>query len=603
MALFDKTFDKIAKRSATKILTDLSTIQKADSQAMVTPVGKPGILRYTFDPVYVNNNYYNKKKPDSNISFDVLRNFSLKYEIVRACINLRKRQLAGMEWDIVTAETSQTDPIPADIEICKAFINNLGSIPDPRTGEMRGGNYRRWINMVIEDLLALDAVALYNVRSNKGDLMSLLPVDGSTIRLMVEGMGIPPAPPEIAFKQIIRGTVVAELTTDDLLYEMMNPRTNSPYGLSPLESLMITVSSALKSGLYNLAYLTDGNIPEGLVNAPALWNPTQIKEFEKNWNAALAGDDGATRKLHWLPADSKYTPTKKPDDMAFGSFNEWLLRLTCAVFDVMPIEIGFPDKNKGLGDKGANQSQKDTSEEKGLRPLANLVEEILNWAIQTKLGYTNLKFSYTGLDIKNLAEAAEINEQLIFSGQRTINEIRTDDGLEPVEGGDALFVIGGQATALNQFAINAFDNGIISNKLQPKQDPPVVSQPGATDMPPQGADKKPQMNDDDVTADNDQDINASKSDKMFIQLVTEMRTLRKYVRNSFKRGRELKPFTSKVLGESLTTEINNRLSKCVNLDEAEAVIREYRNDYQLDFIYKVNKLRERLAEEDAEAII
>lgn len=600
MALFDRLLEPIAKRSASRVLTGLSDIYKADSQALVTPSSKPGVLRYTFDPVYINTSYYNKKKPDSTITFDVLRNFSLKYEIVRGCINLRKRQLSGMEWDVVTAETSDTNSYDNDILRAKEFINNLGGVVDPKTGDIRGGSYRKFMNMIIEDLLSLDAVALYNVRANDSSLLTLLPVDGSTIRLLIGDQGQSPMPPEIAYKQVIRGTVVAELTTDDLRYNMMNPRTNSPYGLSPLESLMITVSSALKSGLYNLSYLTDGNIPEGLVEAPTNWTPTQIREFEKNWNAAMAGDDGATRKLHWLPNESKYMPTKKPTDMAFEMFGLWLMQLTCVVFDVMPIDLGFPPKGVGLGGKGFADNQAKTGNDKGLLPIANLIEEVFDEIIQVDLGLPHLKFSFTGLDSENLREKADTNQVLIFSGQRTPNEIRTDDGLEPIEGGDALVLGPGSFVPLNKVAADMFNMGT--------EDPTQAGRKGrgggaegeAADTRAEEADakaKKPQFDDDGSAGDNDGDIDMSrKTDKAFIQLVTELRTLRKYTRNRFARGRGMKPFESKVLPTEALKEINLRLSKSRTFEEADAVIKEYRQDYQIEFLANVNRLRSSLQE-------
>jgi phage portal protein BeeE len=605
MSLLDRIIEPIAKRSSQQILNglpSLKSIQKADSNALITPATQPGILRYTFDPVYINSNYYNKKKPDSTITFDVLRSFSLKYEIVRACINLRKRQLSGMEWDIVTAETSDTNDYTDDILVAKEFISQLGGTPDPTTGKITGGSYRKFMNMAIEDLMALDALALYRVRNNAGDLLTLLPVDGATIRLMISGMGSAPPPPAIAYKQVIRGTVTAELTTNDLIYDMMNPRTNSPYGLSPLESLMITVSAAMKSGMYNLAYLTDGNIPEGLIEAPEKWSATQIKEFEKNWNAALAGDDSATRQLHMLPAGANYTPTKKPNDMAFESFNEWLMRLTCTVYDVMPVEIGFPPKGAGLGDKGANQSQKETGNDKGLRPIANILEELMNNVIQDDLGLPHLKFSFQGLEVENLSESATINQTLIFSGQRTINEVRTDDGLDAIEGGDALFIVG-QANPLNQEAIDAFgglgkeDVGAVKHGKDSSDEAG-----GEADLKAEEADGTtgkgaPQFADDGSAGDSSADMTMSrKTDESFIRLVTEFRTLRKKVKTDFERGRTMKPFVSSVLPEKALGEINLRLAKSKTFEEADSILKEYRSDYQIEFLANVNKLRSSVQE-------
>jgi hypothetical protein len=54
------------------------------------------------------------------------------------------------------------------------------------------------------------------------------------------------------------------------------------------------------------------------------------------------------------------------------------------------------------------------------------------------------------------------------------------------------------------------------------------------------------------------------------------------------------PFDSNVLPKSVIKEINSRLSKAVDFDQADGIIKEYMTDYQIDFIHKVNKLREDL---------
>ena len=56
------------------------------------------------------------------------------------------------------------------------------------------------------------------------------------------------------------------MTNDELIYRIMNPRTYTPHGLSPVESLILTITTALKLATYNLSYLCYDDKTEVLTN-------------------------------------------------------------------------------------------------------------------------------------------------------------------------------------------------------------------------------------------------------------------------------------------------------------------------------------------------
>jgi len=70
-------------------------------------------------------------------------------------------------------------------------------------------------------------------RTKGGKLLRIIPIDGSTIKLRVGDGGETPLPPEPAYEQWIKGKKIDSYTTKDITYEIMNPRTDSPYGYLP----------------------------------------------------------------------------------------------------------------------------------------------------------------------------------------------------------------------------------------------------------------------------------------------------------------------------------------------------------------------------------
>src|SRR3989304_4845138 len=63
------------------------------------------------------------------------------------------------------------------------------------------------------------------------------------------------------------------------------------FGFALLESLIITVTTALRLQAYSLGALTEGNIPEGFVELPRdiASSRDQVKEWQGAWGALLSG--------------------------------------------------------------------------------------------------------------------------------------------------------------------------------------------------------------------------------------------------------------------------------------------------------------------------
>lgn len=499
-----------------------------------------------------------RKKPGGGVSFDTLRRFSTQYDVARAAINRRKRQLNGLEWSIVAAEEDdETDYTQVTRQLRKEF-NNIGGY------KVR---FREFIDTMVEDLLVLDALALYKRPNMGGGLYGLQPVDAATIVLEVGEDGGTPMPPEVAYKQIIRGEKVAEFTADEMYYEMLNPRTYTPYGLSPMETLIIGISTALKSDIYNLHMLTEGNIPEGFFGVPEAWTPDQIKEFQTLWDAALAGDTRATSKLKFVPSGkgaTGYSPALKPEDMKYKELQSWLMQKTCMLFEIQPNELGFTDDvNKSVG-----EVQQNIGLNSGLIPLARFFEEIFTDVIQQDMGYENLKFKYTGLDFTDEKRDAEVAAIKINSGQTTVDEVRRERGQKPL-GVDKPFVIG-SPTFIDED----------SQKTRQAAAEALISMGGSKS---DDEEEEPAPKEDD--AEEEEQPEAKKSaEETHIQLVSELRAFRKYAMNRVKQGKKLRRFESEVLPAHVVDEMNTRLAKAADADQVRDLFTEYMQDYQIDFL-------------------
>ena len=537
-----------------KFLTDpivkstIDELKKADTHPQVTEVPTQMQIGYQYSGGA-------KRKYGGLVDFDSLRTFSVVYDVARVCINHRKRQINNLEWTIVPKD-DKADP--------KKFAKRIEMLTEFFEEPIKGMEFKEWLDRIIEDLLVLDAVVLWKDRTYGGNTLGLLPVDGSTIRLKVELDGTTPEAPEIAYQQIIYGQLHGEYTTDEMYYKIMNPRTNTPYGLSPLECLVISVDAALRSQMANSSLLSEGTVPEGFLSMPETWTNDQIKDFQMWFDTLLAGNASQSSRIKVIPGGKGigYIPTKKADEMRYFEFEKWLLLKTCAMFDVQPSDIGFID---GMGVNN-QETQENLGNQRGLVPMANFLKQFFTRIISKDFGMSDLMFEWKGLQVVDTTFEMERSKLMIEHGAMTINEMRVDQGMEPLEHASAdmpmIYATGGPQ------ALSVLDKDTEQALLPPEQ---REAQPAPVKVNPDGSPFK------EVTApgavkDNEQ--NQAKNE------IEEMEKWESKVLNYMKRGKGLPRFESSFIDKAAVTLIKARLSVAKSKDEVKIAFKPFKEDAQ-----------------------
>lgn len=581
MGLIDRVFVASINRRADHLAAErIKQVQAQIPELIQSELSKaydtPGSLAMGLQRYGQDFSLYDKSlrtKPQTSVSFEMMRRFAVSNEIVRACINARKRQLTQLEWDVVPTDATDRTDYSKDVADIRLRMRNIGGYKT---------RLRELFDVGVEDLLVLDALSWYKQRNAKGELISLIPVDAATITLRVDEAGNTPLPPEAAFKQIIRGQVVAEMTADEMIYEMMNPRSSSPYGLSPIESLVLVISSMLRSELYNLNYLTDGNIPEGFYHLPEGWSPQMIQEFQQTWDAYLAGDPRATSKMRFMPGGTGtgFTPAKKPEDMAFKEFNTWLMEVICAMFDIPPQELGFTEHQSTRANA---QTQFDITMRRSLIPLANFFCEIFNDLVQEEFGFPHLQFKFLGLEDRDQLQEAQVQQIHVQAGIRTIDEVRKDElGLDPI-GINEPIIVGAGAVSVRSVLAGDTTEGDPTDENEP-------ASAGQNDNGSRGAELKPGQ-------DKPQSVDASKpnvpnSGKIdYASVADELRKMKTFAVGRIRDGKTLRPFTSAVLPQATLDALNEQVTKCASAFEVRGVFRDFMQADQIEFLAEVQDLR------------
>jgi len=357
-----------------------------------------------------------KDKPEGTINPSILRTFSVDYPIVRACIDYIKNKTTHLDWGIIPLVDNFNENIQQ--ELVNFFKQPAGNDSTMRTFQ----------EQIIEDYLVMGAIGIEKLKTRGGQLVSLLPVDVGTIKVRVNENGRIPNPPEIAYEQWIMGTKVAELTKDDFILRIRNARTNTIFGLSPLESLILQVQSALAGTLYNWKFFTDSNNVEGFMSVPEDWTSDQISEFQTYFDAMVAGDPRYQRRIKMMPYGVNYISTKDPKDLPFERFELWLLEQTCAVFGVPPQDLGFTHNTN----RATAEVQSEKGQERIGRALINFLEELFTNIIQRDLEYVDFEFKFINVNPTDVREEAEVENIKIKSGILSVDEVRIAQGLDPI---------------------------------------------------------------------------------------------------------------------------------------------------------------------------
>ena len=348
-----------------------------------------------------------------------LRRFS-ESPIPRRAINAVKDPIASLQWEI---------RVIADAE----------AMPDPE-GRIKGVTYslnhpnhddsfRSLWEQVIEDVEVGSFGSIEIARTNDPRRpLWLWPVDGSTIQIYPLWTG---KANEARYAQVTGYSGLRiDLRNDELVYIKANPRTCTPFGLSPLEVAFETIGRFLSA--HDTAGKTAGSQqPRGILDTGEGFSSDQVTAFRSYWRNEVEGR-GFMPIIGGTKAPS-FIPLFKGDDsdMRMG-WQEFLIRIIAVSFNLSPMTFGLErDVNRNTADV-----QNEGDDDNAIKPVARLVAEHINREmLHRKLGYTDLEFVWIGLDREDDEAMSRIHGAYLDRDVMLPDEAREKMGLEPLKGG------------------------------------------------------------------------------------------------------------------------------------------------------------------------
>lgn len=409
----------------------------------------------------------NYKDKPSSLSYNILYQMSVKNSVVGAVINTRVNQVSaftkparfsedGVGYKIRLRDPSET-PNSEQKEVMNSielFLENCGFSDDSDRDD-----FDTFIRKIVRDSLTYDQMCFEVIPDRKGKPAEILAVDAATIRAASENyqadqtwMEMVPNKKneEVKWVQVVDGTIVSWFTARELAFGVRNPRTNinlQPYGFSELEQLIHQITSHLYAEEYNSKFFSQGGTTKGVINIKSdpngVGNKEQLDSFKRQWRAQVNGMTGAWKTpVLQVPNGIEYINVSQSNrEMEFEKWMNYLVNIVCAVYQIDPAEVNFPNNGGVSGNGGSvfESSQEvklKNSKDKGLKPLMRFIESIINKFVVSKFSQDYV-FVFTGLDEKSEEEKAELDTKQVKTW-RTVNEIRKEHGEKPLENGDII---------------------------------------------------------------------------------------------------------------------------------------------------------------------
>ena len=411
--------------------------------------GRPEPRRYEYQ-VAQNINIV----PTRLVPFSTLRDAGDSIDILRRCIEVTKAKMNGLDFDIVLgsdasekiAAESGGDHVRAMAKAREKYTDEINRLREfwENPDKANGYTWQDWINIAIEDILVIDALAIYPQPTVGGELYGFQILDGSTIKPLIDDRGMRPMSPNAAFQQILYGfprsefaateedpKADGEFTSDQLAYMVRNRRSTTVYGFSPVERALPLADIYLRRQQWIRAEYTDGVMPELMFTTDEDWgtNPDLLLAYERILNDDLAGQTEQRKRARLLPKGLTPIVNEGYGEKFKDTLDDYLVTSICGHFGVQPAEIGFSPKG-GLGGAGFSEGQAENGEALGIGPLANWISKQLTNLSYTYLGMPReLEFKMLTSERRDTEENARKNEIEIRSAGKSVNERRSELGL------------------------------------------------------------------------------------------------------------------------------------------------------------------------------
>lgn len=394
--------------------------------------------------------------------------------------NLSEEEMEIKKFELEQKRSREQEQQDADIKKIADFVIHCGINSDEQDTTYKRCDFEKCVRLWTWDRLVYNYTATEFIPTKTRDqLHHWYPVSAGTVRYVSrksgkmqkksiqeflndkfrndktdskDGIQVDPynkeTPDPFRYVQVIRGRIEAAWTEQEFLYEAANPSVDpedNGYAPGELEGLIHIITAHMYAEAHNRNYFTQGIGTKGILHIKGEnISRAQLEGFKRQWFNQLASSRNAFRPpIIGMADDVKWVELAQSNkDMEFDNWMHYLIRMMCAVFQMDPAEINFDISkiNTSTLNETSNEERLKSSRDKGLQPLLDYVENLLNRHILPKWDKdlaAKYEFKFVGMDAETRKQESErLKEETQV--WKTVNEARIEQGKAPIADGDII---------------------------------------------------------------------------------------------------------------------------------------------------------------------
>lgn len=357
-------------------------------------------------------------------------------EVIQGVANTLTGDLDAVPWSVV--------PVSEDVDVSQQTIRDAEAAledinPNPETFDDVN-------QMFAQDLLEVGNCVATTTTAIDGRQAEAIPLDPATFTVdwdqhrLLEGFYQYPQSDENKWGDPV------PFERDEVLWGTYNAQTKRGgfYGRSPVEQVARIIN--IMGGLVDkeIKELEEG-MPSGLISLQGdEWTTQNYQNFKTYWKEEVEGNQ---MKHPIAEGDAEFVPFNMTyKELQVLDRQQWYAKLVGSVFRVPVSETGLAI-GEGIN-RATDVSQRQRYKQKALGSLLSQLENIWTYQFLHRWFSEDIKVQFDlGKDLMEKETLANIHSTQLKSGTRTINEIREEVGLEPVEWGDEPFDLATYAKA------------------------------------------------------------------------------------------------------------------------------------------------------------
>jgi hypothetical protein len=442
------------------------------------PAGLIGRKSIVDDPYFDNfGQQYNYKLKQSRLTNRTLKEVSMRDWLISAIIQCRvdtllqfsrpshDRHQMGFRFSKWNDLEEYTDSDRQEISALEDFIYNCGRKENtPHDDKMLFGEF---LKLAGRDVVTFGHVAIEKIKTRGGGLhrMRLLPgesvyrINKAVPRKQIESeeasarkvYGVPKGDNDprqdvkinevpIEYYKYVQVSYdnrpIANFGDEDMIFKLFNPQNfadSNGYCYSAVEMAIINITNHLNVENYNSNFFTQGYAARGVLHLKGTVTQASLANFRRQFYNSISGTQHAWRtpivagldEVQWVPMSAS------AKEMEYINFNNHLMRIICAQFQIDPVEIGLDYLVSATGRSPMQQSNNEYkisySRERGLGPILMFFEDLINGEIVPAIDKNlaaKYKFNFTGFtDETPQTEIAQMQAEMTV--YKSMNDLLT----------------------------------------------------------------------------------------------------------------------------------------------------------------------------------